>query len=196
MKIADADSIKAGEQELINSIMEQLNSEMIESMASGKLTVQNLEFRHGDMVIHGGRIVYKMEFQTSVSVSVMFDRDGNLINDDENTATELEAPDIDMAIAETDEPVEMSQDDMDALFDSSPAEMTDSIDMSDSDDAGEDDINNILEKNRDFWMAQTSDATEPVDTSDLQPGDDDFKNVLEKNRNFWVEQAENSTAGE
>lgn len=92
MKIADPESIKSGEQDLINSIMDKLNPEIIESIAAGKLVIDNMEFRKGDMIIHKNRIVYKMDFQTSLALSVMFDRDGNLITEEDDPPLDL-APD-------------------------------------------------------------------------------------------------------
>ena len=193
MKIADAESIKAGEQELINGIMEELNSEIIESIASGKLSVKNLEFRNGDMVIHGDRIVYKMEFETSVSLTVMFDRDGNLVSDNDDGLS-------DTIHSASEEPVELMDEDNDELPDFVSADTTVDDIMAElnpdtQSDQG-DDINSILEKNRSFWMAQTTEALEPVDTTDVQAGDDGFQDVLKKNRNFWVEQADSITSGE
>ncbi len=198
MKIADAESIKAGEQELITAIMEQLNSEIIESMASGKLSVKNLEFRNGDMIIHHGRIVYKMEFETSVSVSVMFDRDGNLVSDEdeEDAADVIPEPENDFG-----EPDKMFDEAVDDMSDAGNASVEDimaelNTDSNNKPGQQDDDLNSILEKNRSFWLAQTVDSIEPVDTSGVESVDNELKDVLEKNRNFWVEQAESVTAGE
>lgn len=169
MKIAEPESIKAGEEELISSIMEHLNSEIIKSIASGRLAVNNLEFRNGDMVIHENRIVYKMEFETSVAISVLFDREGNLI--DEN-------PEV------TDPPETSRDDEMSGL----------SVEENSEDD--DEDMERVMEKTREFWVQQSRDAMEAVETEGIVNEDDQFSEVMKKNREFWQDQVEMNTASE
>ncbi len=201
MKIAEPDNIKAGEQELINSIMEQLNSEIIESIASGRLAVNNLEFRNGDMIIHKNRIVYKMEFETSVSISVLFDREGNLIDENEDSieGEPIVAEDISDDVLEAAEPdIEESQIeenfDTDIDIDALQEEVLADIEEPEVDDDNE--IESVLAKTRDFWLQQSQDAMEPAETENLEPDDNQLEAVMQKNKEFWQEQAEVAVASE
>lgn len=201
MKIAEPDNIKAGEQELINSIMEQLNSEIIESIASGRLAVNNLEFRNGDMIIHKNRIVYKMEFETSVSISVLFDREGNLIDENEDSIEEepIVEEDISEDVLETAEPgIEESQTeenfDTDIDIDALQEEVLADIEEPEVDDDNE--IERVLAKTRDFWLQQSQDAMEPAETENIEPDDNQLEAVMQKNKEFWQEQAEVAVASE
>ncbi len=167
MKIAEPENIKAGEQELINSIMEQLNSEIIESIASGRLAVSNLEFRNGDMIIHKNRIVYKMEFETSVSISVLFDREGNLIEENEDSVEDesIVGEDIFDDVLEAAEPDikgDQIEENFDTDIDALQEEALAAIEEPEADEDNE--IESVLAKTRDFWLQQSKDAMEPVGT--------------------------------
>ncbi len=207
MKIAEPDNIKAGEQELINSIMEQLNSEIIGSIASGRLAVNNLEFRNGDMVIHENRIVYKMEFETSVSISVLFDREGNLIIEDEDS---LDSPQIEEdvlpeeaepTIAQEDaaEELEVAAEELEVAAEESEvaaeeleaAAEESEVAAEESEVDADDQMNLVLEKTREFWLQKSQDAIEPADTDSVENNDAMFQEVLQKNKDFWQEQAAN-----
>ncbi len=170
MKIAEPENIKAGEQELINSIMEQLNSEIIGSIASGRLAVNKLEFRNGDMVIHENRIVYKMEFETSIAISVLFDREGNLINEDEKS-------------------IDIPQVEEDVLPDEVHATIAPEADVGEFEDDADDQMNLVLENTREFWLQKSQDAIEPADTEAVKSDDEMFQEVMQKNKDFWQEQA-------
>ena len=195
MKIAEPDSIKAGEQELINSIMEQLNSEIIESIASGRLAVNNLEFRNGDMIIHKNRIVYKMEFETSIAISVLFDREGNLIDENEDSIEEEAINDDDVSeeiqgVAEPDmveekigESIDTDDIDIDALQEEALA------DIEEPEGHDDNEIESVLAKTRDFWLQQSQEAMESVETETIEPDDDQLQTVMQKNKDFWQEQA-------
>jgi hypothetical protein len=191
MKIAEPDNIKAGEQELINSIMEQLNSEIIESIASGRLAVNNLEFRNGDMIIHKNRIVYKMEFETSVAVSVMFDREGNLIDENDESIEDepIMADSVSEDFAEMDQAGD-EEEQIEENFDSGPDidafqdEVVDDSEETETDD----EIAGVLAKTRDFWLKQSQEAMAPVEAESADIDDNQFQAVMQKNKNFWQEQ--------
>lgn len=182
MKIADPEIIKAGEQELIQSIMGKLDSEMIENIASDNLTIDNMTFRNGDMVIHENRIVYKMDFEINIGVSVMFDRDGNIIDkyEEEPEATSEKIP----------EAAPLSgQDDIDSLLaslDSGTSHVTNEETEAEVKDTGEDDMTLALQRTRDFWLSKSrqgsgSETPDPGENS----GMDDLEMVLQRNRDFW-----------
>ncbi|GAB6094855.1 hypothetical protein JCM14469_11070 [Desulfatiferula olefinivorans] len=156
MKIADSDSIKAGEQELIASIMEKMNPETLARVAGKTLVPDRMEFVRGDMVIRGDRIVYQMDFKVTLDVTVMFDRNGELIggvtDDTPVLDDELSGP-------------EPAADQEDLLAESFPALETEN-ETPDSDvpaDDGappsmEEDLEDVLARTRDFWQRKRDDA--------------------------------------
>lgn len=181
MKIADPESIKAGEQELINSIMGKLNSEIIESIASGKLVIDNMEFRNGDMMIYKNRIVYKMDFQTSVAISVMFDREGNLITEDEDAPLDFAEEEIENT----------EEEQIDNAFDNEDGFDEEEIlnPVLDEEKENKREFDLVLEKTRNFWLQKISENIESVNMSEPDVKDHEFLSVLQKNRDFWQEQA-------
>lgn len=83
MKITDSEVIKNGEAELIDSITGDLNWQVIETLLKEKhnLGLQDeVEYKQGDLVIHGGQIAYKLDFDVKVTLSVLFDRQGNCLD--------------------------------------------------------------------------------------------------------------------
>lgn len=82
MKITDSEVIKNGEMELIDSITGDLDWRAIETILKEKhnLGLQDeVEYKHGDLVIHDNQIAYKLDFDVKVTLSVLFDRQGNCL---------------------------------------------------------------------------------------------------------------------
>jgi hypothetical protein len=155
MRIADSDSIKAGEQELIASIMEKMDPETLARVAGKNLVPDQMEFVRGDMVIRGERIVYQMDFKVTLDVTVMFDRHGDLIGDGvddaQDSAGELPAQesvdDLQEEVPPHDSPEE-----------NEPADFVD--DHEDTAKASmDDDMDAVLSRTRDFWQRKRDEAT-------------------------------------
>ena len=153
MKIADSQSIKAGEKEMILSIMKKIDPQVLAAIATQDLSPENMEFVTGDMVVVDNRIVYQMNFKVTVDMKVMFDREGNLV-----MAGGEDAADGGTDLAEAlDEEGEDGFDDED-IIDLVEANDADSgIDRPEEDpkdspaDEDSDNMEAILQKNKDFW---------------------------------------------
>ncbi len=82
MKITDSEVIKNSEAELIDAITGDLDWQAIETILKEKhkLGLQDeVEYREGDLVIHDNQIAYKLDFDVKVTLSVLFDRQGNCL---------------------------------------------------------------------------------------------------------------------
>ena len=83
MKITNSDIIKSGERELIDSIIGDLDWNAIEEIVKNrhKLKIQDdVEYRQGDIIVHGNQVAYKLDFDVKMTLSVVFDRDGNYLS--------------------------------------------------------------------------------------------------------------------
>lgn len=114
MKITNSDIIKSGERELIDSIIGDLDWDAIEEIVKNrhKLKIQDdVEYRQGDIIVHNNQVAYKLDFDVKMTLSVVFDRDGNylsLVTSDEANDTEAveESP---IAMDESDDTPSESQ---------------------------------------------------------------------------------------
>lgn len=83
MKITDAEVIKSGEKDLIDSITADLDWGAIENIF---LTEHNLgidediEYKKGDIISHNNQVAYKLEFTVKVNLSVLINRDGEYLS--------------------------------------------------------------------------------------------------------------------
>jgi hypothetical protein len=143
MKIADSESIRTGEQELISSIMEKIDGKMLASLAAKNLESEQMEFIQGDMVILNDRIVYKMDFKMTFDMSVMIDRDGNILGAEQTEMVE--------SVDESDEVIELRDE----------TSTGDSVANEDGTPSGEsvqesleDELSRIVGKTRAFWQSK------------------------------------------
>ena len=83
LKITDSAVIKSGERELLDTIIGDLDWETIEKIVKEKhqLRIQDdVEFRQGDIVVYDNTVAYKLDFDAKVTLTVLFDRDGNYLS--------------------------------------------------------------------------------------------------------------------
>lgn len=83
MKITNSDIIKSGERELIDTITGDLDWHTIEQIVRErhKLTIQDdIEYKQGDLIVHDNKVAYRLDFDIKVTLSVIFDRDGNCLS--------------------------------------------------------------------------------------------------------------------
>lgn len=83
MKITDSDSIKDGEHEFIDSLIGELDWQAIETILKDKYNLKlhdDVEFKNGDIVVHGKHIAYKLDFDVRVTLSLVIGRDGECID--------------------------------------------------------------------------------------------------------------------
>ncbi|HIJ54855.1 MAG TPA: hypothetical protein HPQ03_01890 [Deltaproteobacteria bacterium] len=114
LKITDSEVIKSGERELLDIIIGDLDWEAIEKIVKEKhqLRIQDdVEFKQGDIVVHGNTVAYKLDFDVKVTLTVLLDRDGNYLSfstsgdftSDATGADLEEEPEPGMEASETDE---------------------------------------------------------------------------------------------
>ena len=83
MKITNAEVIKSGEKDLIDSITADLDWGAIENIF---LTEHNLgidediEYKRGDIIAFNNQVAYKLEFAVKVNLSVLINRDGEYLS--------------------------------------------------------------------------------------------------------------------
>ncbi len=163
MKIADSQSIKTGEREMILSIMKKIDPQVLAAIAAQNLSPDGMEFVDGDMDIVDNRIVYKMNLKVTVAMAVMFDRDGNLVGADLPDEEVFEGRSEDEG--EIIDLVDVNDSEGD-FAEEEPLDLADEGVMSEegleevSDDSEPDNLDAIIQKNKDFW-SQRSDEAEP-----------------------------------
>jgi hypothetical protein len=105
VKITNADIIKSGERELIDTIISDLDWDSIEKVVKErhKLSIQDdVEYQQGDIVVYNNQVAYKLNFEVKMTLSVVFDRDGNYLsiatsadsNDEEETQSDQPLEDL------------------------------------------------------------------------------------------------------
>jgi hypothetical protein len=83
LKITNSEIIKSGERELIDTITGDLDWHTIEQIVRErhKLTIQDdIEYKQGDLIVHDNQVAYRLDFDIKMSLSVVFDRDGNCLS--------------------------------------------------------------------------------------------------------------------
>lgn len=83
MKVTNSDIIKSGERELIDTIIGDLDWNMIEKIVKNRhrLKIQDdIDYRQGDLIVHDNQVAYKLDFDVKMTLSVIFDRDGNYLS--------------------------------------------------------------------------------------------------------------------
>lgn len=82
MKVTDSDVIKSGEKELIDTITGDLDWGVIEQkfQEKHKLSLRDdVDYKQGDIVIHNEQVAYKIDFDVRVTLSVVFNRNGEYL---------------------------------------------------------------------------------------------------------------------
>ena len=83
MKITDSEIIKAGERELIDTIIGDLDWNAIEKVFKERHHLQiqdDVEYRQGDIVVHNDTVAYKLDFDVKLTLSILLDRSGNYVS--------------------------------------------------------------------------------------------------------------------
>jgi hypothetical protein len=83
MKITNAEVIKSGEKDLIDSITADLDWEAIENifLTEHDLCIdEDIEYKRGDIIACNDQVAYKLEFTVKVNLSVLINRDGEYLS--------------------------------------------------------------------------------------------------------------------
>lgn len=82
LKITDPDAIKKGESEFIDSLIGELDWQVIETLLKEKYRLKlhdDVEYKRGDIIVHGKAIAYKLDFDVRVTLSLVVGRDGECV---------------------------------------------------------------------------------------------------------------------
>jgi hypothetical protein len=82
MKLTNPQIIEKQEKELIESVHEAIDWNVIRQLITEKHLNNpdnRLVYRKGDLVVHDNRIVYQLDFEIQVPLSVIFSRDGECL---------------------------------------------------------------------------------------------------------------------
>lgn len=86
MKLTNADLIRNREKALLETISGDLDRDSIRRLLEAKyhldLDGESLVCRDGDLVVHDNQVAYKVQFQAMVSLSLMFNRQGECLEAD------------------------------------------------------------------------------------------------------------------
>lgn len=83
LKITDSETIKSCEREMIDTIIGDLDWDVLERIFKEKhqLSIEDeVEYREGDLVVHDNQIAYKLDFDVKVTLTVLFDRNGDYLS--------------------------------------------------------------------------------------------------------------------
>ena len=173
MRITDPEIIKTGEMDLINSVKDDLDWDVVKSIIKNRLNIKAFDSNGGEIVVVDGKIAFRIDLELKMSVSLMFDRDGNYIDGDDTS------PDIDFS------------EDSDFL------QKVDQTERVESDKSVQLEMETQVEKNDlEFGLP---DFNEELDSSgendtlddDIENDiDDDIDDILEETRELWKKKKE------
>ncbi|PIE63164.1 MAG: hypothetical protein CSA25_01535 [Desulfobacter postgatei] len=154
MKITDPQVILNGEKDLISSVQKDLDLDAVKDLFKKRLTARALSARGGRIVVHDNEVAFRLDYEINLNGSLLFDRNGNLLEESETTAPQQSPQDEDETWAsDLDDDLSKAEN----IEDSRVGEMTDT-DLEnrdkDTDEAGQDiddDLSDILQENRSFW---------------------------------------------
>lgn len=116
MKVTNAEAIKSGEKGLIEQITRDLDwgqvAAILEEKYKLKLNDGQATYRQGDIVVHNNQVAYQLEFDVTVTLSLMFDRQGecfDVITRPSGQPEEDEAPEPEAEAAATPAPEESAE---------------------------------------------------------------------------------------
>jgi hypothetical protein len=141
MKITDPDVIQNGEKGLIEAVKKDLDWDAIREIIKKKMSATFLEPKGGQIVVHNNEIAFQIDFDISLSDSLMFDRDGNHIADYGNVEDERNSKDA-SDTKEFEDSINGQ-----ALNDIGDEDIDDVV----NEDIIDNDINDILQESREFW---------------------------------------------
>ena len=117
MKITEPDDIKNNENEFIDGLIGELDWQVIETLLKEKYKLRlhdDVEYKRGDIVVHGNAIAYKLDFDVRVTLSLVVGRDGECVGirasgnnssgeDDETDEFPSQGPDSDLNAVDDEE---------------------------------------------------------------------------------------------
>ena len=86
MKITDPQVILDGEKDLIASVQRDLDLDAVRDLLKERLTVTAISPKGGQIVVHDNNVAFRLDYEINLNGSLLFDRQGNLLDEDEAKA--------------------------------------------------------------------------------------------------------------
>ena len=195
MKITDPEVIKSGEKDLIDSVQEDLDLGAVREILKERMAVAALASKGGQIVVHDNQIAFRLDFEVNLSGSLLFDRDGNFIDDRAGAPSETETASEDLTGLEEEISLTdgISDDDLDLdeeISDEMDMGQEDELELSDMDEGDNlllDDGDELtLDDEEDLMLDPDTDEDAAFDgEADSQDLDDDINDILKESREFW-----------
>ncbi len=83
MKITDSKVVQSGEKAFLNAVKDYLDWNAIREVVTKKMKQCAIESKGGELVSHANSVAFRMDLHCAMDVSIIFDRDGTLISDEE-----------------------------------------------------------------------------------------------------------------
>ncbi len=201
MRITDPDIIRTGENDLINSVKNDLDWDAVKEIIKNRINMKSFESKGGEIVVVDGKIAFRIDLELKMTVNLMFDRDGNYIEDE--PVAEPDIPDmtdlpqktgasqeIDFVDQSDSEEQEVTDDDFDLDSAVPDAPVSDIADDSDDDFDFEFDEDRIS-KPEDISDKKSGNAPQEgivssgIDDAFDNDFDEDIDDILEETRELW-----------
>ncbi len=212
MKLTDPDIIKEGEKDLIDAIKDDLDLSVINEIVKDKLKAKNIESKGGKIIVHNNQVAFQIEFELSLSGSLIFDRHGNFITEDEvNTVPDKAAKEkpeekavedeIEDEVEEEDSEVKTEEDtDKEEEVDKTEEDKDKTEDKKDDSEVKAEEIaqqlvaEDDLSDDSDEEMSELDldiDGFEDIGEDDIDfSNDEEIGDILQESREFWEKKKE------
>ncbi|WP_321492884.1 hypothetical protein [uncultured Desulfobacter sp.] len=214
MRITDPQVIENGEKDLIASVQRDLDLDAVRDLLKDRLAATVLSPKGGQIVVHDNDVAFRLDYEINLNGSLLFNRNGDLIEVTDNKPWEQEPNDEDEALESdlnhdlqdtenqnTDnhdneiQDAEPALDEMEDL-ENEPAFDQDDLDILKADDdelidglPQDNDVENISTDEIPDIAFNDEDEDEDRDTSQ-DMGDDDISTILQESRDFWEKKKE------
>ena len=215
MRITDPQIILNGEKDLIASVQKDLDLDAVRDLLKERLTLRALSPKGGQIVVHDNEVAFRLDYEINIDGSLLFDRNGNLLEDSENTAPEQDRQDEDTTLgSDLDDNLSINLPDYDDASNEEPGDAQDvlepdplpddkdvepglEIEELEDDSAFDQDDSDILEPDNGDDIEDLSVYKLPdigLEDGDKETGqgvlDDDISDILQESRDFWEKKKE------
>jgi hypothetical protein len=123
MKITDPQVIMNGEKDLIASVQKDLDLDAVRDLFKERLTARALSPKGGRIVVHDNDVAFRLDYEINMNGSLLFDRNGNLLDDSESSAPIQDPQDEDeLPVSDLDDNLSMNIPDYDNALEKEPGE--------------------------------------------------------------------------
>lgn len=123
MKITDPQVIMNGEKDLIASVQKDLDLDAVRDLFKERLTARALSPKGGRIVVHDNDVAFRLDYEINMNGSLLFDRNGNLLDDSGSSAPIQDPQDEDeLPVSDLDDNLSMNIPDYDNALEKEPGE--------------------------------------------------------------------------